>query len=155
MKNTKTGTRTAQKRHPRSRTVVPTLRRHSVTKRQPASAKAYTACRSLQSPRAALEFLGLSYSEFGIEYSRLVGGHAFSRQSVYKMLNARLLTDNALQVLGQLLSNHLTRICGETIGVSIMQNSPMHVSAYRRCNDCGDLYEIDRPNTQRCSRCRK
>jgi hypothetical protein len=146
----------APKRPSRSRTVSARLHRASVPKRKPASAKAYTACRSLQSARAAIDFLGLSYSEFGAEYSRLLGSaRSLSRQAVYKMLNAPRLTDNAQQVLGQLLSNHLTHLCGEEIGITIVQNSPMHVTAYRHCDNCRSLYALDRPDLRRCPRCRK
>lgn len=143
------------RRHSRSKTDTATLHRHAVPTRKPASTIAYTACRSLQSGKAVIDFLGLSYSEFGAEYSRLLGGRAMSRQAVYKMLAGRLLTDNVLQVLGQLLSNRLTRLCGETIGVAILQNSPMRVIAYRYCNDCGAMYAIDRPDVKRCTKCRK
>lgn len=137
------------------KSVSPRLRRHAVPKRKLASTIAYTSCRSLESAKAVIDFLGLSYSEFGSEYARLIGGRPASRQAVYKMLSAKLLTDSVLQVLGQLLSNRLTRLCGETIGINIIQNSPMHVSAYRRCDDCKALYAIERPNTRRCPKCCK
>lgn len=144
-----------QKRHPRSKTVSTRLRLGHVTKRKPASAKAYTACRSLQSAKAVVEFLGLSYSQVGTEYGRLLNVRAPSRQSVYKMISARHLSDDLLQVLGQLLSNRLTRMCEETIGIAIMQNSPLHVRPYRYCNDCGEMYAIDRPDVKRCPKCRR
>lgn len=139
----------------RSDNVTRTLHVNGVTKRKPASAKAFTACRSLQSAKAVLEFLGLSYSQFGIEYSRLAGGRQLSRQSVYKMVTAKRLSDDMLQVIGQLVSNRLTRICNETIGVSIMQNSPLMIVAYRRCDECQALYAIDRPDVRRCKKHRR
>lgn len=147
--------KTSSKRHSRSKSVVATIHRTAVPKRKPASTVAYVACRSLQSAKAVIDFLGLSYSEFGAEYSRLIGGHSLSRQAVYKMLNAPRLTDNVQQALGQLLSNHLTRLCREEIGISIMQNSPLRITAYRHCSDCGDWYAIDRPDVKRCPKCRR
>jgi hypothetical protein len=131
------------------------LRRQGVPKRKPASAVAYTSCRSLQSARAVIDFLGLSYAELGSEYARLNGGRPLSRQAVYKLLSAQRLSDNALQALGQLLSNRLTRMCGQTIGVTIVQNSPMKITAYCYCDDCRAMYAIDRPNVRRCPKCRK
>lgn len=145
----------ANKQHSRSRNVVSKLRHNRVPTRQPASTRAYRACRALECPKAVLEFLGISYSEAGQEYARLIGGKAGSRQAVYKALNGKRLSDDWSQVLGQLLSNHLTRICREPIGIDIMQNSPMHVTPYRYCDDCGSLYAIDRPDVRRCKKCRK
>ncbi|CAG0954380.1 hypothetical protein GPROT1_00329 [Gammaproteobacteria bacterium] len=136
----------------RSKPVSTRIRNYGVTKRKPASAKAYTACRSLQSPKAVIDFLGLSYSQAGAEYARLMGGRSATRQSVYKALSAKRISDDWLEVLGQLISNRLTRLCGETIGITIVQNSPMHVVPWRYCDDCGSMYAIDRPDVKRCRR---
>lgn len=132
----------------------PRLRAHNVPKRQPASTRAYKACRPLQSPKAILDLLGLSYSQVGSEYARITGGRQMSRQAVYKALVKPWISDDMLLVLGQLISNHLTRICGETIGIDIIQNSPMRVTPYRYCDDCRKMYAIDRPDVKRCKKCR-
>lgn len=78
-----------------------------------------------------------------------------SRQAVYKELVKPWISDDMLMVLGQLISNHLTRICGETIGIDIIQNSPMRVTPYRYCDDCHKMYAIDRPDVKRCKKCRE
>lgn len=112
------------------------------------------ACRPLESARAVIEFLGLSYSEVGAEYGRLMGGKPISKQAVYKIINAPRLNEAMLQVLGQLISNRLTRTCGLTVGVQMIQNSPLHVIPYLPCASCGELYPIDRPGVRHCLKCR-
>lgn len=141
--------------YPRSKQVSTRIRRGSVPMRKQASTIAFTILRAIETPKSALEVLGMSYSDFGLEYIRLLGGHSMTRQAVYKMLNAARVSDNALQVLGQLLSNHLTRICHEDIAIEIVQNSPLHITAYRHCDDCGAWYAIDRPDVKRCKKHRK
>src|SRR5512138_1249006 len=137
------------------KSVARRVRNGRVPKRLKPSAKALAVCRTLESTKAILDFLGISYSQAGAEYARLMGGRSAARQSVHRSLSAKHISDDWLQVLGQLLSNRLTRICGETIGIAIVQNSPMHVTAYRYCNDCGRMYAIDLPNATRCKKCRK
>lgn len=136
------------------KSVTGRVRNGHAPRRLKASAQAMAVCRTLESPKAILDFLGISYSQAGAEYARLMGGRSAARQSVYRSLSAKRMSDDWLQVLGQLISNRLTRICGETIGVSIVQNSPMHVTPYRYCNDCGKLYAIDEPHALRCRKCR-
>lgn len=140
--------------HSRYSGVARGLRTNGVPTRNQASHIAFITCRTFQSAKCVLEFLSLSYSQLGIEYSRLIGGRQLPRQAVYKMLNAKRINDDMLQVLGQLISNRLTRICGETIGISIMHNSPMIITAYRHCDDCGKMYALDRPDVKRCKKCR-
>jgi hypothetical protein len=131
-----------------------TVRHASVPKRQPASTKAFTACKPLDSARAVIEFLGLSYSEVGVEYGRLSGFKPISKQAVYKMLTLPRVNDAMLNTLGQLISNRLTRSCGVTVGVQMIQNSPLHVIPYIPCAACGELYPIDRPGVRHCPDCR-
>lgn len=145
----------AKNRQSRSQHVSATIRPHRVTKRKLASTVSFTVCRSLETPKAALDWLGITYSQAGSEYARLMSGRPQTRQSVYKALAGKRLSDDWMQVIGQLISNRLTRICGETIGVVIMQNSPLKIMSYRYCDDCRAMYAIDRPDTRRCPRCRK
>jgi hypothetical protein len=139
----------------RSKPVSTKSRPRVVPARKPASTRAYTACRPLQSVKSVIEFLGLSYSQVGAEYGRLLGGRAITRQAIYKMISGKRISDDLAEVLGQLVSNRLTKICGETIGVTVIQNSPLKITPYRYCDACGHLYAIDRPNVKRCPRCRK
>jgi hypothetical protein len=112
------------------------------------------ACRPLDSASAVIEFLGLSYSEVGMEYGRVSGLNQISKQAVYKMLKAPRVNDAMLNTLGQLISNRLTKACGVTVGIQMIQNSPLHVIPYIPCAACGELYPIDRPGVRHCPDCR-
>jgi hypothetical protein len=142
-------------RRSRSKTVSTKPRPCVVPECKPASTKAYTACRPLQSIKSVIDFLGLSYSQVGAEYGRLLGGRAITRQAIYKMISGKRISDDLAEVLGQLVSNRLTKICGETIGVTVIQNSPLKITPHRYCSTCGTMYAIDRPNAKNCPRCRK
>lgn len=116
---------------------------------------AYYACESITTPNQVINFLGMSYRKIGIEFGRIKKYAPLPEGLVFDSLSKNPPNLALLQVLGQLLSNRLTRLCGETIGVAILQNSPMRVIAYRYCNDCGAMYAIDRPDVKRCTKCRK
>jgi hypothetical protein len=144
----------AKKRHSQQTDRKSTLHHASVPKRQPASTKAFAACRSLESPRAVIDFLGFSYSDVGSEYGRITGSKPVSKQAIYKMISAPRISDGLLQTLGQLVSNRLTRMCGVTVGVTILQNSPLHVTPFINCPTCREMFPIDRPGVRNCPRCR-
>jgi|WetSurMetagenome_2_1015567.scaffolds.fasta_scaffold689497_2 hypothetical protein len=144
----------AKKRHSPQIDRHSTLRLASVPKRQPASTRAYLACRSLESAKAVIEFLGLSYSEVGKEYGRITGGAPISKQAIYKKVSSKFLDDGMLLTLGQLLSNRLTLKCGTEVAIDIAQNSPLVVTPLIHCSTCGDWYRIDRPGVRNCPRCR-
>jgi hypothetical protein len=123
--------------------------------RQPASTKAFVACKSLQSVKSIIDFLGLSYSEVGSEYGRLTNSKPISKQAVYKMTQAPRVNDGMLFTLGTLISNRLTLLCGVEVGINIGQNSPLHVTPYLRCTTCHDRFAVDRPGVRHCPDCRK
>jgi hypothetical protein len=109
----------------------------------------------LRDAKSVIEFLGLSYSEVGIEYGRITGGGKVSKQAVYKKVNAKFLDDGMLLTLGQLMSNRLTVKCGTDVAVSIAQNSPLTITPLLHCATCGDWYQIDRPGVRNCLKCRQ
>ncbi len=141
---------------PRQKNESRTSRRARVPARQPASRTPTTplaTLRCLKNAKTVRAWLGLSLEETGKELARLTRREfPFTKQAVAKMEAGRINGD-VLHAYGQLIANRINAQTDRLTGITIAANSPWHITAWRRCADCGAWYPLERITQRRCRRC--
>ena len=108
--------------------------------------------RDVTTPRKIREWLNLSLVEAGEELGRLTGHTPYAKQYIARIETRKRMSDDMLYAYGVLIANRLSRLSGETIGVTL-HNSPIVITAWRSCRTCGKWYKVDRVRQTKCRRC--
>ncbi len=141
------------RRTPRKKNESRTSRRARVPARQLASTSPLAVLRHLKDAATVRAWLGLSLEETGKELARLTRREfPFTKQAVAKMEAGRINGD-VLHAYGQLIANRINAQTDRLTGITIAANSPWHITAWRRCIDCGQWYPLERITQRRCRRC--
>ena len=101
--------------------------------------------RHVNSPEKVRAWLGLSLADVGREVARLTGRRrAYDKAAVWHWEQGGVMTDEVRQAYGTMVANKLTAQLGRVVGVKLVTNSPWTITAWTRCKDCSEWFELKR-----------
>lgn len=110
---------------------------------------------TLTSPKKVRQWLGLTLATMGAELARLTGRErAFDRRTVFGWESGKPMAQEIMDAYGTKIANKLTTEMGRTIGVRVVANSPWHVTAWVKCVECSNWFQLHRAKQRRCDGCR-
>lgn len=104
--------------------------------------------RNLTTLKRVREWLGLSLEEAG-KLCSVSGSSIADWQSGH-----RVMPRSAIEKIGTLIANRLTKELGREVGVKVETNSPWHITAWTRCVECRAFFNMRRSRDRRCEACR-
>jgi hypothetical protein len=110
--------------------------------------------RYVQTPEKVRAWLGLSLADVGREIARLTKRpRAYDKAAVWHWEQGGVMTDEVRQAYGTMVANKLTVQLGRVVGVKLVANSPWTITAWTKCKDCGEWFELKRRSQKRCANC--